>query len=68
MRPPAVSLTSFSFPSSLFQITYEGTPARCDLPDPGRPVALDQARGVAGLMTVISRESRYEGAAAKLIE
>lgn len=55
--------------SRLFRvyITYEGTPARCDLPDPGRPVALDQAKGVPGLMTVMSRASRYEGPTVKLI-
>lgn len=37
-------------------IQYQGTPARCTLPDPQRPVATDEARGVPGLMTIVSRE------------
>ncbi|KAF8585546.1 hypothetical protein K439DRAFT_1409883 [Ramaria rubella] len=37
-------------------IMYQGTPARCTLPDPQRPVAMDEVKSVPGLMTVVSRE------------
>ncbi|KAF8521476.1 hypothetical protein JB92DRAFT_2890475 [Gautieria morchelliformis] len=36
-------------------ITYQGTPARCSCPDPQRPVAIDEAKGIQGLMSVVSR-------------
>jgi len=42
-------------------ISYQGTPARSNLPDPRRPVAMDFAQGIPGLMTVLSRQGRYEG-------
>ncbi|KIJ40200.1 hypothetical protein M422DRAFT_174167 [Sphaerobolus stellatus SS14] len=48
-------------------ITYEGTPARSDLPDPGQPIALDQVKGIPGLMTVVSHQYRYEGPCTKLV-
>jgi len=37
-------------------IQYQGTPARCVLPDPQRPVAANEAKGVPGLMTIVSRQ------------
>lgn len=48
-------------------ITYEGTAARTErrLPDPARPVCLNQAEGIPGLMTILSRESHYEKSTAK---
>jgi len=47
-------------------ITYEATPARSDRPDPGQPIALDQVKGVPGLMTVVARDSRFEGPCTKV--
>jgi len=43
------------------QIHYEGTPARCTLPDPQRPVAASEARGIEGLMTVEFQNNVDEG-------
>ncbi|KAJ7682966.1 hypothetical protein B0H17DRAFT_942356 [Mycena rosella] len=37
------------------QISYTASATRSDRADPHRPVALDQAKGVPGLMTVIKR-------------
>ncbi|KAI0036098.1 hypothetical protein K488DRAFT_17837, partial [Vararia minispora EC-137] len=36
-------------------IEYAAHPARTGCPDPGRPVALNKARGVPGLMTILER-------------
>lgn len=38
------------------QVQYAGVVARCDRPDPHYPVALEVAKSIPGLMTVISRE------------
>jgi len=37
------------------QVSYSANAARSDRRDPGRPVALDQSKGVPGLMTIIKR-------------
>jgi len=37
------------------QVQYSAHAARSDRRDPGRPVALDQSKGVPGLMTIIKR-------------
>jgi len=37
------------------QIQYSASAAQSDRRDPGRPVALDQATGVPGLMTILKR-------------
>ncbi|KAF8584050.1 hypothetical protein K439DRAFT_1347088 [Ramaria rubella] len=38
------------------QVKYTGVVARCDRPDPHYPVALEEAKSIPGLMTVLSRE------------
>ncbi|KAJ7598955.1 hypothetical protein C8J56DRAFT_915468 [Mycena floridula] len=37
------------------QIRYQASAARSAKPDPHRPVALEQAKGVPGLMTIVKR-------------
>ncbi|TFK21155.1 hypothetical protein FA15DRAFT_95705 [Coprinopsis marcescibilis] len=37
------------------QIRYTGAATRSSKPDPRRPVALDQAKGIPGLMTILKR-------------
>ncbi|KAI0074445.1 hypothetical protein K474DRAFT_1685720 [Panus rudis PR-1116 ss-1] len=37
-------------------VRYSASAARASVPDPQRPVALENAKGVPGLMTVISRD------------
>ncbi|KAF9652626.1 hypothetical protein BDM02DRAFT_3266326 [Thelephora ganbajun] len=37
------------------QVRYSASAARSDRHDPGRPVALDQSKGVPGLMTILKR-------------
>jgi len=37
------------------QVQYSANAARSDRRDPGRPVALDQSKGVPGLMTILKR-------------
>lgn len=41
------------------QIRYSAVPKRSRKPDPGRPVALDQAKGVPGLMSILKRNGEY---------
>lgn len=38
------------------QTRYAASATRCMRPDPRRPVALDQAEGIPGLMTILKRE------------
>ncbi|KAF8527322.1 hypothetical protein JB92DRAFT_2698577 [Gautieria morchelliformis] len=37
-------------------VKYRGVVAQCERPDPHYPVALEEAKGIPGLMTVISRQ------------
>jgi len=37
------------------QIHYTAKATRSDKPDPHKPVALDQVKGIPGLMTILSR-------------
>lgn len=41
------------------QIRYSAVPKCSRKPDPGRPVALDQAKGVPGLMSILKRNGEH---------
>ncbi|GJJ08828.1 hypothetical protein Clacol_003047 [Clathrus columnatus] len=41
-------------------VMYRGIPARSDLSDPDQPISLHEAKAIPGLMTVLSRQSKYE--------
>ncbi|KAH6918044.1 hypothetical protein BKA70DRAFT_1214046 [Coprinopsis sp. MPI-PUGE-AT-0042] len=41
------------------QIRYTAVPKRARKPDPGRPIALDQAKGVPGLMRILRVNGEY---------
>jgi len=40
----------------IVNINYTASAARSTRPDPSNPVALDQAKGVPGLMTILGRD------------
>lgn len=53
-----VSLYPFLKGADIFsQVSYTATAARTKLADPGNPVAIERAKGVPGLMTILDRKA-----------